>query len=152
MHRFIPVWVAAVTAPERMGETVVRHSARRFGSSKYGISRTFRVLLDLLVAFFFLRYGDRPGHFFGSIGLVFGAVGGAMMTWLLVVKFGLGQDIGGRPLFFVAILFLVASVQFLTTGILAEIMTRTLFESSDRTAHCICWQTDPDAADWKRAA
>jgi glycosyltransferase involved in cell wall biosynthesis len=152
MHRFIPVWVAGVTAPERMGETVVRHSARQFGASKYGISRTFRVLLDLLVAFFFLRFGDRPGHFFGSIGLVFGAVGGVMMTWLLVVKFVLGDDIGGRPLLFVAVLFLVVSIQFLTTGVLAEIMTRTLFESGDRTAHCICWQTDPETAGWKQAA
>jgi len=151
MHRFIPVWVAGVTAPERMGETVVRHSARQFGSSKYGISRTFRVLLDLLVAFFFLRFGDRPGHFFGSIGLVFGAIGGAMMSWLLVVKFGMGEDIGGRPLLFVAILFLVASIQFLTTGVLAEIMTRTLFASGERTAHCICWQTDPGAAGWRSA-
>ena len=151
MHRFIPVWVAAVTAPERMGETEVRHSARQFGSSKYGLSRTFRVLLDLLVAFFFLRFGDRPGHFFGSIGLGFGAIGGMLLAWLMVVKFIIGEDIGGRPLLFVAILFVVASIQFLTTGVLAEIMTRTLFASNERTHHCIVWQTDPTAAAWKLA-
>jgi len=149
MHRFIPVWVAGITAPERIGETVVRHSARQFGRSKYGLSRTFRVLLDLLVAFFFLRFGDRPGHFFGSIGIAFGAVGGAMMSWLLVVKFIFGEDIGGRPLLFVAVLFLVVSIQFLTTGVLAEIMTRTLFASGERSSHAILWQTDPDAAGWK---
>jgi glycosyltransferase involved in cell wall biosynthesis len=149
MHRFIPVWVAAVTAPERIGETEVRHSARRFGNSKYGLSRTFRVLLDLLVAFFFLRFGARPGHFFGGIGMVFGAVGSAMMAWLLGVKFIGGADIGGRPLLFVAILCLVASAQFLTTGVLAEIMTRTLFASGQRDHHSIRWQTDPAAAGWR---
>ncbi|MGD2020469.1 MAG: glycosyltransferase family 2 protein, partial [Thiohalocapsa sp.] len=86
MHRFIPVWVAGITDPARIGETEVTHRARERGESKYGISRTFRVLLDLLVAFFFLRYGARPGHFFGAIGLGFGAVGGLMMGWLLIVK------------------------------------------------------------------
>jgi glycosyltransferase involved in cell wall biosynthesis len=149
MHRFIPVWAAGVTAPERIGETEVGHRARELGHSKYGLSRTFRVLLDLLVAFFFLRFGARPGHFFGAIGLSFGLVGGLMMTWLVWVKFGLGEDIGNRPLFFVAILFLVASIQFLTTGVLAEIMTRTLFASGERTHHCICRQTDPATAGWK---
>ncbi|MCG6941243.1 MAG: glycosyltransferase family 2 protein [Thiohalocapsa sp.] len=151
MHRFIPVWVAGITAPERIGETEVGHRARERGESKYGISRTFRVLLDLLVAFFFLRYGARPGHFFGAIGLVFGAVGGLMMGWLVIVKFGLGEDIGHRPMLFVAILFLVASIQFLTTGILAEVLARTFFATGERTHHCIRWQTDPKTAAWKEA-
>ena len=71
MHRFIPVWAATVTSP-RIGETVVGHQARVAGESKYGISRTFRVLLDLLAMYFFLRYRARPGHFFGSIGLALG--------------------------------------------------------------------------------
>lgn len=149
MHRFIPVWVAAVTAPERIGETEVRHQARRFGVSKYGISRTFRVLLDLLAAFFFLRFGARPGHFFGSIGLLFGVVGGLMMTHLLVVKFVLGESIGQRPLLFTAILFLVVSIQFLTTGVLAELMTRTFYAAGEHTHHRIRWESDPDAAGWK---
>jgi glycosyltransferase involved in cell wall biosynthesis len=149
MHRFIPVWAAGVTAPERIGESEVGHRARELGQSKYGISRTFRVLLDLLVAFFFLRFGARPGHFFGAIGLSFGLLGGLMMGWLAWAKFGLGEDIGDRPLFFVAILFLVASIQFLTTGVLAEIMIRTLFASGERTHHCICRQTDSAVAGWQ---
>jgi glycosyltransferase involved in cell wall biosynthesis len=152
MHRFIPVWVAGVTDPERIGESVVTHAARRFGRSKYGISRTFRVLLDLLAAFFFLRFGSRPGHFFGSIGIALGAVGTLIMTHLLVVKFALGESIGTRPLLFVAILLLVASLQFLTTGVLAEMLTRTFYASSDRTHHCIAWQTDPATATWRAAA
>lgn len=149
MHRFIPVWVAAVTAPERIGETVVGHQARRFGQSKYGISRTFRVLLDLLVAFFFLRFGGRPGHFFGSIGLAFGAVGSLMMLHLTVVKFAFGQDIGQRPLLFVAILLLVASVQLLTTGVLAEMLVRTFFASARRTHYGILSDNQPEANGWK---
>ncbi|WP_295428992.1 glycosyltransferase family 2 protein [uncultured Thiodictyon sp.] len=149
MHRFIPVWMAGVTAPSRIGETEVSHQARRFGTSKYGISRTFRVILDLLSAFFFLRFGSRPGHFFGSIGILFGTIGGAMMAWLLVVKFGQGENIGQRPLLFISILFLVAAVQFLTTGVLAELMIRTFYASSDLGHHRIRSQTDPAAAGWK---
>jgi glycosyltransferase involved in cell wall biosynthesis len=152
MHRFIPVWVAGITDPARIGETEVSHRARERGASKYGISRTFRVLLDLLVAFFFLRYGARPGHFFGAIGLGFGVVGGLVMAWLLVVKFSFGEDIGQRPLLFMAILLLVASIQFLTTGVLAEVLSRTFFASGERTHHCIRWQSDPARAGWKGAA
>ena len=149
MHRFIPVWVASVTAPERIGESLVNHAARRFGESKYGISRTFRVLLDLLAAFFFLRFRARPGHFFGSIGILFGLIGAAVMADLAVVKFGLGEDIGGRPLLFIGILCLVASIQFLTTGVLAEMLTRTFYASTQRTDHAIAWQSDPTTAGWQ---
>ncbi len=149
MHRFIPVWVAGVTAPQRIGETQVNHRARQFGVSKYGLSRTFRVLLDLLAAAFFLRFGSRPGHFFGSIGIVFGLLGALTMAHLLVVKFALGEDIGNRPLLFVSILFLVTAVQFLTTGVLAELMTRTFYASSERTHHRIGWASDPRTAGWR---
>ncbi|MCU0832907.1 MAG: glycosyltransferase family 2 protein [Chromatiaceae bacterium] len=152
MHRFIPVWVAGVTDPQRMGETVVNHEARRFGRSKYGISRTFRVLLDLLAAFFFLRYRARPGHFFGSIGLVFGAIGAAIMAYLAVLKFGLGEHIGQRPLLFIGILFLVAAVQLLTTGVLAELLARTFFESAEHKNFCIAWESDPALAAWRTPA
>ncbi|MGA7981476.1 MAG: glycosyltransferase family 2 protein [Chromatiaceae bacterium] len=150
MHRFIPVWVAGVTDPQRMGETEVHHEARQFGRSKYGISRTFRVLLDLLAAFFFLRYRARPGHFFGSIGIVFGVVGAVIMGYLAVVKFALGEDIGQRPLLFIGILLLVASIQLLTTGVLAELLSRTFFESAEHPNFCIGWQSDPRQAGWRK--
>jgi len=149
MHRFIPVWVAGVTDPRRIGETRVHHDARRFGESKYGISRTFRVLLDLLAAFFFLRYGGRPGHFFGAIGMVFGLVGGLIMSYLLVIKLAMGEDIGQRPLLFVGILFLVFSIQLLTTGVLAELLARTFFASSEHSNFDIARQSDPDRAGWR---
>ncbi len=148
MHRFIPVWIAGVTAPQRIGETVVTHRARQFGQSKYGISRTFRVLLDLLAAFFFLRFGARPGHFFGMIGIGFGVIGSLMMAHLLVVKFGFGEDIGQRPLLLVSILLLITAAQFMTTGVLAELLARTFFASTDRTHHCIAWQSDIEQAGW----
>jgi glycosyltransferase involved in cell wall biosynthesis len=131
MHRFIPVWAAMVTSPNRIGETAVSHNARQFGESKYGISRTFRVILDLLTVFFFLRFRSRPGHFFGSIGLLFGALGGLAMSYLAVVKFVLGQSIGNRPLFLVAVLLLVFSIQFLTTGVLAEMMSRIFYQRQE---------------------
>ena len=148
MHRFIPVWVAAYTNPNRIGETVVNHRPRVQGRSKYTLSRVFRVTLDLMVVFFFLKYHARPSHFFGSIGLLFGAIGGAIMSYLLFVKFGLGEDIGGRPLFFVGILLLVASVQFLTTGVLTELLSRTFFESSGSAAYNIAWQTESEKLAW----
>ncbi len=137
MHRFIPVWVATVTSPARIGETVVAHHPRAAGRSKYGISRTFRVTLDLLAVFFFLRYRARPGHFFGSIGLILGALGTVIMAYLSVVKFGLGESIGDRPLFTVGVLCLIASAQFLTTGVLAELLARTFYESSGRPAYAL---------------
>jgi glycosyltransferase involved in cell wall biosynthesis len=148
MHRFIPVWMAMVTSPARMQETVVNHRPRQFGASKYGLSRTFRVILDLLSAFFFLRYRTRPGHFFGSIGLALGALGGVIMVYLAVVKLALGESIGSRPLLFIGILLLVASVQFLTTGVLAEMLSRTLLATSDRSTHPLVRRDSGALEEW----
>lgn len=134
MHRFIPVWAAMVTSPRRIAEMPVAHYARQFGASKYGISRTFRVILDLLTVFFFMRFQARPGHFFGSIGLALGFVGGAMMSWLLFVKFGLGQPIGGRPMLMASVLFLVFSIQFITTGIVSEMLARIFYRDQPRVS------------------
>jgi glycosyltransferase involved in cell wall biosynthesis len=145
MHRFIPVWVAGVTSPSRIGETVVHHRAREFGESKYGLSRTFRVIVDLLAVFFFLRFKARPGHFFGGIGLLFGALGGVALSYLFFIKLFLGEEIGGRPLLFMAVLFVVMSIQFLTTGVLAELLSRTFFESSDQHAYHVLTEADANA-------
>jgi glycosyltransferase involved in cell wall biosynthesis len=150
MHRFIPVWVATVTDPRRIGETVVNHRARQFGESKYGLSRTFRVLLDLLSAFFFLRYWAKPGHFFGAIGFVLGGLGGLMMTYLAMVKFFLGEDIGTRPLLLIAILLLVAALQLFTTGVLAEMLSRTFFASSNAVVNPTFKGREPGDEDWRR--
>ncbi len=86
------------------------------------------------------------------IGIIFGLIGALMMSHLLVVKFVLAEDIGSRPMLFVSILLLVVSIQFLTTGVLAELLTRTFYASGERTHHRIHWQTDPAQADWKGRA
>jgi len=130
MHRFIPAWFASATSPDRISEEPVNHRPRVAGTSKYGIGRTVRVLLDLLSVHFFMRYWTRPGHFFGSIGLVFGGVGSVILAYLAWVKFGMGQDIGTRPLLLVGVVLVIASLQFITTGVVAELLTRTYFESS----------------------
>lgn len=130
MHRFIPAWFAAATAPHRIAEEVVNHRPRVAGRSKYGIGRASRVLLDLLSVHFFLRYWTRPGHFFGGIGLASGGLGGVILAYLAWVKFGMGEDIGTRPLLLVGVVLVIASFQFLTTGVVAELLTRTYFEST----------------------
>lgn len=125
MHRFIPAWIASVVPTSRIGEMVVNHYPRQFGESKYGISRTFRVFLDLLSVLFFMRFRQRPAQFFGTIGLVFGGVSGLMFLYLAWVKFVFGEDIGTRPMFITAVMLFIASVQMITTGILAEMLART---------------------------
>lgn len=137
MHRFIPAWVATAVPPSRIGERVVTHNERLSGESKYGISRTFRVVIDLLFMWFFMRFRARPGHLFGTLGLVMGLLATVILGWLGIEKFIWGADIGTRPLFMVGIVTLIASFQFLTTGILAEMLARTYFEASDRDAYLI---------------
>jgi glycosyltransferase involved in cell wall biosynthesis len=133
MHRFIPAWIAMRSRPSKIREMPVRHHARAFGASKYGLSRTVRVLIDLLVVHFFLRYRARPGHFFGTLGLALGALGGLMLAYLFGLKLS-GEDIGLRPLFLTAVLLVMLSVQLLTTGVLAEMLSRTYY-ASGQTSH-----------------
>jgi glycosyltransferase involved in cell wall biosynthesis len=148
MHRFIPAWFAAATSPNRIAEEVVNHRPRVAGKSKYGIGRTFKVLLDLLSVHFFMRYWTRPGHFFGRIGLWFGGIGGAILVYLAWVKFGLGQDIGTRPLLLVGVVLVIASLQFLTTGVVAELLTRTYFESSRVNPYVVRSASGDDGRNW----
>lgn len=149
MHRFIPAWVAVAVPPKRIGEMVVNHRERHSGESKYGISRTIRVIIDLLFVWFFMKYRARPGHFFGTIGLVLGALGMAVLTYLGVDKFILGNNIGGRPMLLVGIVMVISSIQFLTTGILGEMLARTYFESTGRSNYYIRNDDDGDDRTWK---
>ncbi|MEO0003702.1 MAG: hypothetical protein RLZZ22_1394 [Pseudomonadota bacterium] len=143
MHRFIPAWLATVTSPGRMAEEPVRHHARRMGESKYGISRTFRVIVDLLAMHYFLRFGTRPGHFFGGFGLILSAIGGLMLAYLGVLKL-LGEDVGGRPLLWLGFFSVLAGVQMLTTGVLAEILMRSYFDQSGARSYQVM-RPDPRA-------
>ncbi len=126
MHRFIPAWLATVTSPSRMAEEPVNHYPRQAGVSKYGISRTFRVIVDLLAVHFFLRFGSRPGHFFGGLGLGVGSLGLLMLAYLAGVKL-LGGSIGTRPLLSLGFFLLLGGLQLLTTGVLAELLMRVYF-------------------------
>ncbi len=127
MHRFIPAWLATVTSPSRMAEEPVNHRARQVGESKYGISRTFRVIVDLLAVHFFLRFGTRPGHFFGGLGLAVFFIGSLMLTYLGVLKL-LGEDIGNRPLLALGFFLVMGGLQLLTTGVLAELLMRVYYD------------------------
>ncbi len=137
MHRFIPVWMALQTSPARIREQVVTHHPRQFGTSKYGLGRTFRVILDLLSVFFFLRFLSRPAHFFGKLALYFGTAGSLALTYLGFVKFILGEDIGQRPLIMIAVMLIVVSIQLFTTGLLGEIVSRTYFSTSGQKSYLI---------------
>lgn len=137
MHRFIPAWVAGVVPSSRIGEMPVTHHARQHGTSKYGISRTFRVILDLLSVLFFMRFKARPGHFFGSLGLGLGALASLILLYLFFDKFVMGDDIGMRPLFLIGIMLFLSSVQLITTGILAEMLARVYFKDDSSLSYVV---------------
>lgn len=137
MHRFIPLWVASVVPVSRIGEVPVRHHARQFGQSKYGISRTIRVILDLMSVMFFQRYLMRPGHLFGSIGLLLGCIGSVMLTYLAIDKYILGHSIGTRPMLLIGVMCVLMSLQFLMTGIIAELITRNYLDSKNHKSYLI---------------
>jgi glycosyltransferase involved in cell wall biosynthesis len=155
MHRFIPAWLATRTSPARIREQVVRHHPRIAGHSKYGLSRAWRVIVDLLAVYFFMRFRTRPGHFFGVIGLFFGALGGVILLYLSTIKLFFGENIGNRPLLLGGILCIVLSVQLLTTGVLGEMIARTYFESANSKSYMVRNQDQASAVgpqDWKRPA
>jgi glycosyltransferase involved in cell wall biosynthesis len=137
MHRFIPAWLVTVTSSRRIAEEVVTHHPRIHGESKYGISRTFRVLLDLFFVYFFMQFRARPGHFFGGIGLMLFSLGGAVLSYLFGLKFLFGEAIGGRPLLITGFFLIIAGLQMLTTGILAEVLVRVMFESGQNKSYVL---------------
>ena len=135
LHRFLPA--LAYIEGARITEMPVRHHARRFGSSKYGLGRTFRVVMDLFTIAFMKKFLNRPMHVFGLWGLIFMISGGVMSTYLTWAKLVLGQDIGDRPLFILAVLLLVTGVQLFCFGLLAELLMRTYHESQGRPIYRI---------------
>ncbi|MGY0194009.1 glycosyltransferase family 2 protein [Leptothrix sp. BB-4] len=150
MHRYIPAWLSTVTSPDRMGEQPVRHHARTVGTSKYGLSRTLRVVVDLLAVSFFQRFAARPGHFFGVIGLVLTLGSGAVLGYLAVLKL-LGQDVGARPLLALGFSGLIGGLQFLTTGVLAELLIRIYYGARHGSPYVLRSSPDTtpvDAAGW----
>jgi len=129
LHRFVPV--LAFEAGAKIIEVPVRHHARTRGQSKYGIDRTFRVLLDLVLMKFMLRYLHRPLHAFGGVGLWMLMPGMLILGYLGVLKL-LGESIGGRPLLLLGIMLALMGVQLIAIGLLGEILIRIYHEPEGR--------------------
>ncbi len=120
----------------RITQVDVKHHPRKFGVSKYGMGRTFKVVSDLLLMLFFQKYFPRPIHLFGNFGLAIFGIGAIIDIYLLVVKL-MGNEIGGRPLLLLGVLMTLAGIQFITFGIMAELMMRTYYESQNKTPYKI---------------
>lgn len=135
LHRFIPVLVSMEGG--RITEIPVRHEARKKGKSKYGILRTYKVVVDLLTVTFLKQYGDRPQHAFGIFGLLLLGGGTIVDGYLAGLKLLTGQDIGGRPLLILGTLMIIAGIQLLSIGLLSEVMARTYYESQGKPRYRI---------------
>lgn len=134
LHRFIPVLAKQQGA--KMTEMDVKHHPRIHGESKYGLSRTFKVMSDLILMLFFQKYFQRPIHLFGGIGIIAFLIGLLINFYLLILKI-MGEDIWGRPIMILGFILVLGGIQFITTGIIAEIIVRTYFESQDKTTYSI---------------
>ena len=135
MHRFIPA--IASEQGVRIAEVVVNHRPRRHGRSKYGISRTVRVVLDLATVKFLLSYSTRPLQIFGLVGLLMGLAGTAITGYLSYLRLFGGESIGGRPLLLLGILLLFTGLQLVSLGLLAEMQARTYHESQGKPTYYI---------------
>jgi glycosyltransferase involved in cell wall biosynthesis len=135
LHRFIPALAHAAGA--RVAEIPVSHHPRRFGKAKYGLSRTVKVILDILAVRFLMSFSTRPIHIFGLLGLVSFFAGMAVLTYLAVVRLFLLQPIGDRPLTLLGILLTMLGVQLVTSGLLAELVTRTYYESQGKPIYTV---------------
>ncbi len=130
LHRFLPA--LAFIEGARISEIPVRHHARQFGKSKYGLDRTFRVVMDLLTISFMRKFLTRPMHVFGWFGVISFLLGSAIALYLAVLKLGFGEDIGQRPLLILAVVLFLAGLNLFSFGLLAEISMRTYHESQGR--------------------
>ncbi len=123
LHRYIPVlahWLGY-----KVGEIPVQHHQRKYGRTKYGIGRFWKGFLDLLTVIFTTRYMQRPLHLFGFWGMVFFLAGFAIDLYLVTLKFTEGMALSNRPLFFGGILLIIVGVQFISIGLIGEMITKT---------------------------
>jgi dolichol-phosphate mannosyltransferase len=135
LHRFIPVLASLEGA--RYAEVVVRHHARRRGKSNYGIGRTYRVMLDLLLMLFFQKFATRPLQFFGSTGGLMLSAGLLIELYLTFLKLFMGRDIGNRPLLMLGVLLVISGLILAGIGLLAELIIRTYYEASGKHIYSI---------------
>lgn len=135
MHRFINVLIEDMGG--KVGEVVVRHLPRSAGQSKYGLSRIFKVLLDLLTVWFLTRFRTKPIYVFGSIGAVLVGIAFALAAVVLWQRFGFDVRVHRNPLFILSSIFGIIGVQFFGLGLVAELLSRTYFEASDTVPYMI---------------
>ncbi len=135
MHRFIPAMASVAGA--RIKEVKVNHRARQFGQSKYGISRTVKVILDLLVIYFILSYQVKPMRIFGLSGLISGFLGLLICSYLTLSKMIYGINLSDRPLLLLGILLIMIGVQLVSMGFLGDMLSRTYHESQGKTPYYI---------------
>lgn len=143
MHRFIPIY--ASWAGARVAEIPVRHHARTRGQSKYGINRSYKVLLDLATVKLLGSYSTRPMHFFGATGLLACAAGLLFAAWTLYDKYAHGIRAHRNPLLLLAVFLFLLGVQFVFMGLMAELLIRTYFESQRKTPYIVrrTWNCNP---------
>ncbi len=134
LHRFLPVLANIEGA--KIKEIKVNHRSRKYGSSKYGIDRTFRVLMDLFTVWFMTKFLTRPMYAFGFFGIVSILISFGMTSYLFIIKL-LGNDIGNRPMLMFALLLGIAGVQLFSFGLLGELLIRTYHESQNRPIYRI---------------
>jgi glycosyltransferase involved in cell wall biosynthesis len=135
MHRFLPAIASEMGVS--LTETVVNHRPRQHGRSKYGLSRTIRVILDLLTVKFLLSYSTRPLQIFGLVGGAMGLLGFLTTAWLAYQRLFGYQSIANRPLLLFGILLIFTGLQLITLGLLAELQARTYHESQDKPVYYI---------------
>ncbi len=134
LHRFIPVLAKLYGA--KITEVNVQHHPRIHGQSKYGIGRTFKVVSDLMLMLFFQKYATKPMHLFGGVGFLMLFIGILIDLYLFVIKI-FGASIGGRPLLILGVLLVIAGIQLISTGFLADLLMRTYYESQHKKPYII---------------
>jgi glycosyltransferase involved in cell wall biosynthesis len=135
MHRFIPAIASGVGG--EIAEVKVNHRPRRFGTSKYGISRTIRVVLDLMTLKFMLSYATRPIQVFGLLGVISGGIGFSIALVLTIERQFFGMPLANRPLLLLAVLLIFMGMQFISMGLLGELQARTYHESQEKPIYVV---------------
>ncbi|PHR29042.1 MAG: glycosyltransferase [Desulfotalea sp.] len=143
MHRFIPAIASGMGID--FTEVKVNHRARRFGTTKYGISRTIRVVLDLLTVKFLLSYSTRPIQVFGLMGIISGGIGFLIALIMTFQRQFMGVPLSDRPLLFLAVLLIFVGIQFISLGLIAELQARTYHESQNKPVYYVksIFRSDP---------
>ncbi len=150
MHRFIPV--LAMQAGAKMIQIPVRHHARTAGQTKYNLSRTFRVVLDLITVKFLHTYVARPMHVMGSAGLISFMLSALCMAAVVIMKPLMGQWMTGNPLLHLGVMLFVVGVQFISMGLIGEVLTRTYFESQGKRTYAVRSTSNIAGSPSRRAA